>query len=143
MNSSAKIFYSLSAFLGLLSLVYIFGTMYMPTGASLSGAEWVGIVALVLSFGLTIFLGVYLHITSSRSDVLPEDWEEAEVEDKAGVLGFFSPGSIWPVMMSFAIMALALALALWLYWLMALALAVLIWTVTKLNLQYSTPKEKH
>lgn len=143
MNSSSKILYSLSAFLGLLSLVYIFGTMYMRSDASLAGAEWVGIVALVLSFGLTIFLGVYLHITSSRSDVLPEDWEEAEVEDKAGVLGFFSPGSIWPAVMSFAILALALGIALWLYWLMAVSAVVLIWACTKLNLQYGMPKEKH
>lgn len=143
MNSSAKIMYSLSAFLAVLALIYIFGTTYMQDDAYLYGSEWVGIVGLVLGFGLTTFLGVYFHFTASRSDVLPEDWEEAEVQDKAGTLGFFSPGSIWPAAMSGAILLLGLGIALWLYWLMLLGVLGLIYTATMMNLQYGIPREKH
>ncbi|MGD7003199.1 cytochrome c oxidase subunit 4 [Corynebacterium halotolerans] len=143
MNASAKIMYALSAFMLVIALVYIFGTTFMEDEAYLVGSEWAGIVGLVLGFGLTIFLGVYLHFTASRSDILPEDWEEAEVEDKAGVLGFFSPGSLWPAAMSGAILLLALGIALWLYWLMALGAVLLILACTGLNLQYGQPKEAH
>lgn len=143
MNSSAKIMYGLSAFLGVLAVVYILGTSYMEDGGYLVGSEWVGIVGLVLGFGLTMFLGVYLHFTSSRSDILPEDWEEAEVEDKAGTLGFFSPGSLWPAIMAFAIMLLAFGIAFWLFWLMIVGAVMLIWSAGGMNLQYGQPKEKH
>ncbi|QGU07836.1 Cytochrome c oxidase polypeptide 4 [Corynebacterium occultum] len=143
MNSSAKIMYSLSAFLAVTALIYIFGTTYMQDDSYLRRTEWVGVVGLVLGFGLTTFLGVYFHFTHSRSDVLPEDWEEAEVQDKAGTLGFFSPGSIWPAAMSGAILLLGLGIAFWLYWLIALGALLLIYTAAMMNLQYGIPKEKH
>lgn len=143
MNSSAKIMYGLSAFMAVIALVYIFGTTFMADDSYLVRTEWVGVVGLVLGFGLTIFLGVYFHFTSSRSDVLPEDWEEAEVTDKAGVLGFFSPNSIWPAAMSGAILVMGLGIAFWLAWLIVLGAVLLVYAGTMMNLQYGLPKEKH
>ena len=76
-------------------------------------------------------------------DILPEDWEEAEVEDGAGVLGFFSPNSIWPLAMTGGIAFMAFGIAFWQLWLLVVGAIVLIWATTMLNLQYGIPREKH
>lgn len=143
MRSGAKIMFSIAAFLGIVALVYIFGTMWLQDDGYLYGVEWAGSVAIVLAFLLAMMLGGYLQFTSNRIDTLPEDWEEAEVEDKAGVLGFFSPGSIWPFAMSLAVGVLGLGIVFMFYWMIALGAIMLIWACTMLSLQYGMPKEKH
>lgn len=143
MKVSSKIMYGLTAFLLLMTVVYIFATVFVQDDGYLYGAEWAGIVAMTLSVCLTLMLGVYLHFTESHSDILPEDWEEAETEDGAGVLGFFSPSSIWPLAMTGAILELGLGIIYMLYWLIALGAVLLIYTGTMMNLQYGVPKEKH
>ncbi|MCZ9308277.1 aa3-type cytochrome oxidase subunit IV [Corynebacterium uberis] len=143
MKASAKIMYGLTAFLALMAVIYIFATIYVQDDGYLFGAEWVGIVCLILSTGLAIMLGGYFHFTERRTDILPEDWEEAEVSDKAGVLGFFSPNSIWPFAMSMAILVLGLGVIYLHYYLIAVGAVLLIYTGTMMNLQYGLPKEKH
>ncbi|AIG64452.1 cytochrome C oxidase [Corynebacterium atypicum] len=143
MKASAKIMYSLATFLLLMTVIYIFATIFVQDDGYIHGAEWAGIVALTLSFGLTMMLGVYLHFTERHADVLPEDWEEAEIEDGAGVLGFFSPNSVWPLAMTGAILVLGLGIIYMLYWMIALGAVLLIYTGTMMNLQYGVPKEKH
>ena len=143
MKSSSKIMYGLTTFLGLTAIVYIVATVMVRDDASLHGAEWVGIVGLVLSAGLTAMLGGYIHITEKRTDILPEDWEEAEVEDKAGVLGFFSASSIWPFLMSAAVLVLGLGVIYLQWWLIVFGAAFLVFTVVMLNMQYNIPQEKH
>lgn len=143
MNPSSKLLYGISAFLGLMALVYIFATVNVQDDAYLYGAEWVGIVALVLSFGLAIMLAGYIQFTERRTDIVPEDWEEAEVADKAGILGFFSPSSIWPAAMAGSIAVLGLGIAFWHFWMIGLGAVLLVWSGTMLNLQYGLPKEKH
>ena len=97
----------------------------------------------MLSAGLTAMLGGYIHITEKRTDILPEDWEEAEVEDKAGVLGFFSASSIWPFLMSVAVLVLGLGVIYLHWWLIVFGAAFLVFTVVMLNMQYNIPQEKH
>ncbi len=143
MRAGSKIVYAIGAFLGVLALVYIFGTVNLNDDGYLYRAEWVGITAFVLSFALAMMLGGYLHITERRTDVLPEDWEEAEVEDKAGVLGFFSPNSIWPAALAFAITVLGYGLVFFYYWMILLGIVLAVWAATMMNLQYGMPKEKH
>ncbi|QGU05035.1 aa3-type cytochrome oxidase subunit IV [Corynebacterium comes] len=143
MKSSSKLLYGIAVFLGLMAVIYIVGTGFVQDDANRGGTEWVGVVALVLSTALAVMLGVYLHFTDSRADVLPEDWEEAEVEDKAGILGFFSPGSIYPAWMAGAVGLLGLGIAFWHFWLMALGAVLLIWGSYRLNMQYGMPKEAH
>ena len=62
----------------------------------LSGEE-VGIVALTLTGGLTLIVGTYFRFVARRLEERPEDNPEAEVSDGAGDMGFFSPGSYWPI----------------------------------------------
>lgn len=143
MKSSSKIMFGLTTFLGLIAVVYIIATVMVRDDAYLQGAEWAGIVGLVLSAGLTAMLGGYIHITEKRTDILPEDWEEAEVEDKAGVLGFFSASSIWPFLMSVAVLVLGLGVIYLHWWLIVFGAAFLVFTVLMLNMQYNIPQEKH
>lgn len=143
MKSSSKVMYGLTVFLAAMAVIYILGTMYVDDRGSVMGLEWVGATALVLSTALTLMLGVYIHITERRTDVLPEDWEEAEVADKAGTLGFFSPGSIWPAAMSGAVGLLGFGIIFMHYWLILVGALALIYTIAKLNFQYGVPREKH
>lgn len=143
MKSSAKIFYGLTAFLAIMAVLYILSTMKIADAGSIQGLEWAGATGLVLATGLTLMLGGYFHFTERRMDILPHDWEEAEIEDGAGMLGFFSPSSIWPFVMSMGILVMGFAIAFMSYWMLLLGAVVLIWSGTMLNLQYGLPKEKH
>lgn len=143
MGPTSKLFYGMAAFLAVMSVVYAIGTSWLQDDAYLVGYEWAGGVALILATVLSLMVGGYLHFTERRIDVLPEDWEEAEIEDGAGVMGFFSPSSIWPFAMAAAIMILALGIAFWQLWLVVFGAICLIWTAAQLNLQYGIPREKH
>lgn len=143
MGAGSKVFYAIGTFLTLMAVIYILATSWIGEDAYLFGLEWVGGVALVLATALCFMMGVYLDFTERRMDVVPEDWEEAEIEDGAGVLGFFSPHSIWPFAMSGAILFLGLGIAFYQLWLIAFGAVFLIWTTTQLNLQYGIPREKH
>ena len=143
MKSSAKIFYSIGAYIFIALILYAFGTAFMDNDGSGGGAEPVGIVAFVMSLLLCLMLGGYFHITERGTDVLPEDWEEAEIEDSSGIYGFFSPGSIWPFAMSCSILVLGYGLVFYYLWMIVLGAVLLLWASTMLSLQYGMPKEKH
>ncbi|PRQ11126.1 cytochrome-c oxidase [Corynebacterium sp. 13CS0277] len=143
MKSSAKIFYGVTVFLGVMTVIYILATKKVSDTGNIEGLEWAGATGLVLATLLTLMLGAYFHFTERRIDILPEDWEEAEIEDGAGMLGFFSPGSIWPFVMTVAVALMGYGIAFMAYWLIVLGAVVLIWSGTMLNLQYGLPREKH
>ncbi|HCG47248.1 MULTISPECIES: aa3-type cytochrome oxidase subunit IV [Corynebacterium] len=143
MRATSMVFYSIATYLFVSLIVYIFGLNLVKDDGYLYGPEWAGIVALALSFLLCIMLGVYLHFTDKRVDIAPEDWEEAETEDGAGILGFFSPSSIWPLAMTGSVAVLGLGIIFLYFWLIALGAVCLIASVTGLSLQYGLPKEKH
>ena len=150
MRGGAKIMYSMAVFLVFVSVLYFLGTMYINDSGNLYRAgggsynyEWAGGVSIILAAALALMLGGYLHFTEKRIDVLPEDWEEAEIADGSGTLGFFSPHSIWPFAMSMAVAVLGFGIVFMHYWLIALGAIFLIYTTVMLNLQYGLPKEKH
>lgn len=143
MRASSKVFYSIAAYLFVAEIVYIFGVNLVKDDGYLYGPEWAGMVGMGLALLLSLMLGGYLHITDSRMDVLPEDWEEAETEDAAGIYGFFSPGSIWPFAMTMSIAVLGLGIIFLYFWMIALGAVMLVGATTMLSLQYGLPKEKH
>ncbi|MCI6205850.1 MAG: cytochrome c oxidase subunit 4 [Corynebacterium glucuronolyticum] len=143
MKSTAKIFYGLTIFLVVMALIYLFAVKYVEDAGYHTGIEWAGGTALVVSALMTLMLGAYFHFTEARQDVLPEDWEDAEIEDGAGTYGFFSTSSIWPIAMSGSILVLGLGIIYMHYWLIVLGAVLLIFTTFKLNLQYGIPKESH
>lgn len=143
MAAGAKLFYGIGVFFTFATVLYILGTMYVNDAGSVMRLEWAGATGLVLATLLAFMLAGYLHLTESKSDIGPSDWEEAEIEDGAGVLGFFSASSIWPFTMTVAIVIMAYGLGFWHLWLVVFGAAVLIWSGTMLNLQYGLPPEKH
>ena len=143
MRSTAKMFYGVTVFMVIITAVYTLSTKYLHDNGDLQGTEWAGVVGLALSGALTLMLAGYFHFTERRMDILPEDWEEAQVEDKAGVLGFFAPSSIWPFAMTVGVAILGFGIAFMAYWLIIAGAVWLIWATTMLNLQYGVPPEKH
>lgn len=105
MRTNALIFYFITAFFVVAGTVYWF-TSQDPTGTT----------ALAFSVALTFLIGYYLDFTDRRTPLQPEDMADAEIEDGAGELGFFSPHSPWPIAMaaSAAVMMLGFAFGWWL-----------------------------
>ncbi|MFZ5850370.1 MAG: cytochrome c oxidase subunit 4 [Actinomycetota bacterium] len=76
-----------------------------------------GTTALALTFGLAALISFYLVFAGRRlAAPRPEDRLDAEVEEGAGELGFYSPHSWWPVATaaSAAVVTLGLVFAVWL-----------------------------
>jgi cytochrome c oxidase subunit IV len=98
--------------------------------------EPIGTTALFLSAGLTGLIGLFFWFVSRRIDARPEDRKDAEIADGAGELGFFSPGSYWPLGLAGSAGLMGLALAFWYYWLIIIALCALLVTVGGLLFEY-------
>ena len=98
--------------------------------------EPIGTTALVLSGGLTGLIGGFFWFVSRRIDARPEDRKDADIADGAGELGFFSPGSYWPLGLAMSAATMGLALAFWYAWLIAIAGIALLCTIGGLLFEY-------
>ncbi|EID53167.1 cytochrome c oxidase subunit 4 [Saccharomonospora xinjiangensis] len=125
-------------------IVAIFGfvvaTVYAVLTAQMTedGIEPIGTVALMLTGGLALLVGSYFRFVARRIEPRPEDHEDAEISDGAGELGFFSPGSYWPVGIAAAASLTGVALAFWQPWLIIVGVVVLLITVAGLVFEYHT-----
>lgn len=138
MNATVRIFDGLVIFFAVLGVGYAY-----LTGTSRTDVEWVGTTAFVLSAGLCLLVGGYLRFVSRRINTLPEDYEEAEVSDGAGELGFFSPHSLWPFMMAFSIFVFGYGAAFWNWWVIIGGTIAAIITISGLVFEYHWGREKH
>ena len=124
MNATVRIFDALTIFVAVIAVGYAY-----LTANSRTGLEWAGTTALVLAAGLSLLIGGYLRFVARRISTLPEDYEEAEISDGAGELGFFSPHSPWPLSVAFgaAICTLGFVFGFWLLFIgiVVLGLAVI------------------
>jgi len=78
--------------------------------------EWVGTVAILLSAALAAFIAFYLgRVHKAQGGELPEDRDDANIEDGDSEIGHYSPWSWWPFVLggSLAITFLGLAVGLW------------------------------
>ncbi|GAA2826358.1 cytochrome c oxidase subunit 4 [Crossiella cryophila] len=132
MKVEARIFEFITAFCFVAAIVYGFWAR-----------EPVGTVGLVLSGGLTLLCGTYFRFIARRIDPRPEDEDDAEIADGAGELGFFSPGSYWPVGMAAAAAFTGVALAFFHIWLIALGLLAVLIMVGGLLFEYHTAAPSH
>ncbi|MGH3813235.1 MAG: cytochrome c oxidase subunit 4 [Pseudonocardiaceae bacterium] len=128
MRVEARIFEINTAFFFLSAVVY----------GLWSAGEPVGTAALILTGGLTLIIGTYFRFVSRRVRMRPEDNIDAEISDGAGELGFFSPGSYWPVAMAVAASVVGFALAFNQWWLVTVGIAVVLITVAGLVFEYHT-----
>ncbi|BDB61229.1 MULTISPECIES: cytochrome c oxidase subunit 4 [Rhodococcus] len=138
MKIEAKLFEVVTVFFVLVAIVY--GTF---TGLSDKGIEWAGLTAIVLSAGLTLIVGTYFRFVARRLDTRPEDYEDAEISDGAGDLGFFSAGSYWPILLAGAAAFAAIALAFYQPWMIVLAVALILAAAAGLVFEYHIGPEKH
>ena len=98
--------------------------------------EVVGVAALILSGGLLGIPGSFFWFVSRRIDPRPEDRSDAEIAEAAGDLGFFSPGSYWPVGIAGAATVAGLGLAFVQVWLLIVGVVALMFTVGGLLFEY-------
>jgi hypothetical protein len=107
-----RIFGGVALFLLIAGVGYGWWTWY-----DMGAIEWIGSIALLLSFLLTAMIGGYFWVVSRRIEPRPEDRFDAEVADGAGEIGFFSPGSYYPFGIAAAAAVAALGLVFWMWWL--------------------------
>ncbi|MGB3769695.1 MAG: cytochrome c oxidase subunit 4 [Rhodococcus sp. (in: high G+C Gram-positive bacteria)] len=138
MKIEAKLFEILTMFFILVGILY--GVF---TGFSRTGIEWAGLTAIALSAGLTLIVGTYFRFVARRLDTRPEDYDDAEIADGAGDLGFFSPGSFWPIVLAGSGAFMALAFAFYEPWMLALGALAIIAAAGGLVFEYHVGPEKH
>jgi hypothetical protein len=138
MKIEAKIFEILTVFFLLVGIVYA-----LFTGFSRTGVEWAGVTAIALSVGLTLIIGTYFRFVARRIDTRPEDFDDAEISDGAGDLGFFSPGSFWPILLAGAASVTAIGFAFFFWWLIAFGVVLILAAAAGLVFEYHLGPEKH
>jgi hypothetical protein len=122
---AGRLFAVIAVFFGLVSVVYWF-----------LSEEPAGTAALVFTGALGFLVAFYLLFTAKRIEPLPEDDEEGEIAEGAGVQGFYSPHS-WmplPVAAGAAIIGLGLVFVMW--WLIILGVVVTVVATAGLLFEY-------
>ncbi|GAB3811679.1 cytochrome c oxidase subunit 4 [Micromonospora zhanjiangensis] len=98
--------------------------------------EWIGSVALLLSFLLCSMLAGFFWFVSRRIDLRPEDRPDADISEGAGEVGFFSPGSYWPFGLALAATIAGLGLVFWQAWLIGVGAIAVIFSACGLLFEY-------
>lgn len=132
MKVESRVFDVITAFFFLIAIIYTFVAQ-----------EPVGIAALFLTGGLSLIIGTYFRFISRRLEARPEDNPQAEVSDGAGDVGFFSPGSYWPIGLAGSAALVGISLAFWQVWLLVIGLVVLLIAVAGLVFEYHVHPADH
>jgi Cytochrome c oxidase subunit IV len=132
MRVESRIFEIITAFFFLCGIVY-----------AVLAKEAVGVAGLFLTGGLSLIIGTYFRFVSRRLEERPEDNPEAEVSDGAGDVGFFSPGSYWPVTMAASAALVCISLAFFYIWALVIAGILLLISVGGLVFEYHLRPSDH
>ncbi|WP_375492467.1 cytochrome c oxidase subunit 4 [uncultured Jatrophihabitans sp.] len=135
MKVEARMFLTVAVFLWLGAIGYGVWTS-LPNSFTHGHVEPVGVAALILSGGLLGIPGSFFLFVSRRIDPRPEDRSDAEIAEAAGDLGFFSPGSYWPVTLAAAAAVTGIGLAFVQIWLVIVAGAFLLFAIGGLLFEY-------
>lgn len=138
MHIEARIFELLTVFFVVVAIIYA-----IFTGLSRTGVEWAGLTCLVLTAGLALIIGTYFRFVARRLDLRPEDYEEAEIADGTGDMGFFSPFSFWPITLAASATLTATGLAYVEPWFVVLGVVCVLFSVGGLVFEYHLGPEKH
>lgn len=112
MRTNSILFWILFGFFWAGSIAYTIWSIH-DRGA----VEWVGTVAMTLSGLLAAFIAFYLGRTQHAvGGTLPEDRDDANIDDGDPEIGHFSPWSWWPfsVACGLGLMFLGFAISPWL-----------------------------
>lgn len=132
MKVESRVFEIITAFFFLCAIVY-----------TVLAQEPVGIAALFLTGGLALIVGTYFRFVSRRLELRPEDNAEAEVSDGAGDVGFFSPGSYWPIAVAGAAALVGISLAFFYIWALVIAGILLLLAVAGMVFEYHIRPADH
>ena len=138
MKIESRLFEICAAFFFVCGIAYTIISAY-----SAAGVESVGVVGLFLTGGLALIVGTYFRFVSRRLEERPEDNPEAEVSDGAGDVGFFSPGSYWPIGVAAAAATVGISLAFFQVWLLVIGLILVLVTVAGLVFEYHIHPSDH
>jgi hypothetical protein len=138
MKTEWRIFAVVTAFLFAACGVYWWWTWYEFDGH----ADFIGVVALFLSGMLCLMCGLYFWFVSRRIDPRPEDRDDAEISDGAGEIGFFSPGSYWPLGIAVAALTAGVGLVFLAWWLIAVGIIAVLAGAGGLLFEYYTGTRK-
>lgn len=105
--------------------------------------EAVGVAGLFLTGGLVLIIGTYFRFVSRRLEGRPEDDPDAEVSDGAGDVGFFSPGSYWPITLAGTVALMGISLAFFYVWAMVISGVLLLLAVGGLVFEYHLRPSDH
>ncbi|MEP7179775.1 MAG: cytochrome c oxidase subunit 4 [Pseudonocardiales bacterium] len=131
MRVEARLFLGLTAFCWATAILYGFWS-----ARDQGHVEVVGLAALILSGGLLGITGSFFWFVSRRIDPRPEDRGDAEIAEAAGELGFFSPGSYWPVAIAGAATITGMGFAFFQMWLAIVGVLGILFTVGGLLFEY-------
>lgn len=134
MKVEGRIFLYISAFAFIMAIVY---AVWARLGSTDYTIEPVGFIGLILTGGLCLIIGTFFEFVSRRLEQpRPEDNPQAEVSDGAGEVGFFSPGSYWPIALAASAAIVGVAVAFWLVWLLIASGVFLLLMVGGLVFEY-------
>ena len=137
MRTEWRIFGILTAFLFVAAGLYAWWT-----DADLGAIDWIGTIALTLTALLTLMCGGYFWFVSRRIDPRPEDRDDADISDGAGEIGFFSPGSYWPLGIALATIIAGIGIVYLMWWLIAVGLIAVLFATGGLLFEYYTGARK-
>lgn len=106
------------------------------------GWEPIGTAALGMLTFMSAFLTFYIWKTDRTQGLVPEDREDANIEDGESELGFFSPWSWWPLFLGIA-SALAFASLAIGWWLTFIAVPLGLIGVVGYVFEYSRGQHAH
>lgn len=138
MKIEARLFLVVAAFMWVAAAGYGYWS-YQDASFTPGGhhqIEWAGFAALILSGGLLAIVGSFFWFVSRRIDPRPEDREDAEIAEAAGELGFFSPGSYWPLGVALAATVTGIGLAYAQIWIVLIGVALILLAVGGLLFEY-------
>ncbi|WP_345218933.1 cytochrome c oxidase subunit 4 [Georgenia halophila] len=107
-------------------------------------AQWepVGTTGLFLLGALSGLAGGYLWITGRRIDPRPEDDPTADISDRAGEVGVFSPHSWWPLVLGVAATLGFLGLAIG-WWMVGLGILMALIGLVGMLFEFSRGQHAH
>ena len=118
---------------------FAIGTIYLVLSREPAGSA-----ALFLTGGLSLIVGTYFRFVARRLEApRPEDNPGGEISDGAGDVGFFSPGSYWPITLAFAAALVGLSLAFFYIWMLVISGVLLIVAIGGLVFEYHLRPSDH
>jgi cytochrome c oxidase subunit IV len=118
---------------------FVVGTIYLVISREPAGSA-----ALFLTGGLSLIVGTYFRFVARRLEApRPEDNPGGEISDGAGDVGFFSPGSYWPILLAGAVALTGISLAFMYFWAVAISAILIVMAVGGLLFEYHIRPSDH